>query len=115
MEVLLEALRARVLVCLLLTAKCVCHMLQTVFLLVSPAAICGQHLAMRSLSAFKFKFMVYVLILLLAINALGYKPATPLVNHEHLNVYVNADFLEMQNRMDTDDRLLFLILNKLNF
>ena len=59
--------------------------------------------------------MVYVLLLLLTVTALGYKPSTPLLNQEHLNIYVNAEWQDVHNRMDSDDRLILLVLAKVDF
>lgn len=58
--------------------------------------------------------MLYVSLLLLT-TVLAYTPSTPLFDKEHLNVYVNADWQDVHDRMDTDDRLILLVLSKVDF
>jgi len=59
--------------------------------------------------------MLLLIFLQVAFALVSNNSLTVLSNKEHLNVYVNRPSAELYETLDTDDRLVMVFMNKLNF
>lgn len=59
--------------------------------------------------------MLLLIFLQVAFALVSNKSLTVLSNKEHLNVYVNRPSAELYETLDTDDRLVMVFMNKLDF